>query len=67
MILIKFLKLIQYLQHLSPQGKYLFEFFVISTDDGYFGMRGNLSDLIDYLSKYKIRSKVEIKDDQLIT
>ena len=49
---------------LSPQGKYLFEFFVISTDDGYFlECEGNsVSDLIDYLSKYKIRSKVEIKD-----
>ncbi len=49
---------------LSPQGKYLFEFFVINTINGYFlDCDGNsIGDLIDHLSKYKIRSKVEIKD-----
>tara|TARA_B100000959_G_scaffold277672_1_gene334643 strand:- start:106 stop:981 length:876 start_codon:yes stop_codon:yes gene_type:complete len=49
---------------LSPQGKYLFEFFVIKTNNGYFlDCDGNsVNELIDYLSKYKIRSKVKIKN-----
>ena len=49
---------------LSPQGKYLYEFFIISSDNGYFLDCGNKSkeDLIVQLSKYKLRSKVEIKD-----
>ena len=49
---------------LSPQGKYLYEFFIISSDNGYFLDCGNKSkeDLISHLSKYKLRSKVEIKD-----
>ena len=49
---------------LSPQGKYLHEFFIISTDNGYFLDCSNKSkeDLINQLSKYKLRSKVEIKD-----
>ena len=49
---------------LSPQGKYLHEFFIISTDNGYYLDCSTKSkeDLIKQLSKYKLRSKVEIKD-----
>ena len=49
---------------LSPQGKYLHEFFIISSNNGYFLDCNNKSreDLIAHLSKYKLRSKVEIKD-----
>ena len=49
---------------LSPQGKYLFDFFVIKNDKGYLlDCDGSLiKELIINLSKYKIRSKVEIKD-----
>ena len=49
---------------LSPQGKYLYEFFIISTKTGYFLDCSNKSkdDLINHLSKYKLRSKVEVKD-----
>ena len=49
---------------LSPQGKYLFDFFVIKNDKGYLlDCDGSLvKELINNLSKYKIRSKVEIKD-----
>ncbi len=49
---------------LSPQGKYLFEFFVIQNNGGYLlDCDGNsVKELILNLSKYKIRSNVEIKD-----
>tara|TARA_X000001036_G_C20630588_1_gene787021 strand:+ start:543 stop:1418 length:876 start_codon:yes stop_codon:yes gene_type:complete len=49
---------------LSPQGKYLFDFFVIKTIGGYLlDCDGNsVNGLIDNLSKYKIKAKVEIKD-----
>ena len=49
---------------LSPQGKYLYEFFIITFDNGYFLDCGNKSkeELINHLSKYKLRSKVEIND-----
>ena len=49
---------------LSPQGKYLFDFFVIKKGNGYLlDCYGNsVKELISNLSKYKIRSKVEIKD-----
>ena len=49
---------------LSPQGKYLFDFFVIKTIGGYLlDCDGNsVNGLIDNLSKYKIRAKVEIKN-----
>ena len=49
---------------LSPQGKYLFDFFVIKNGNGYLlDCDGNSTkDLISNLSKYIIRSKVEIKD-----
>ena len=49
---------------LSPQGKYLFDFFVIKNDKGYLlDCDGSLvKELVSNLSKYKIRSKVQIKD-----
>ena len=49
---------------LSPQGKYLFDFFVIKNDEGYLlDCDGNSAvELVNNLHKYKIRSKVEIKD-----
>ena len=49
---------------LSPQGKYLHEFFIIYLDKGYLIDCDNHSkeDLISNLSKYKLRSKVVLKD-----
>ena len=49
---------------LSPQGKYLFDFFVIKNEEGYLlDCDGNsVGELINNLSKYRIRSKLEIKD-----
>ena len=49
---------------LSPQGKYLFDFFVIKNEEGYLlDCDGNsVGELINNLSKYRIRSKWEIKD-----
>ena len=49
---------------LSPQGKYLFDFFVIKDKDGFLidCDASFVEELISNLSKYKIRSKVEIKD-----
>jgi folate-binding protein YgfZ len=48
----------------TPQGKYLYEFFIIKNKDGYF-LDCHIEfkdDLIKHLLKYKLRSKVEIKD-----
>ena len=49
---------------LSPQGKYLFDFFVVKDDNGYLldCDGSSIKELFNNLSKYKIRSKVEIKD-----
>ncbi len=49
---------------LNPQGKYLFEFFILKIKNGYLlDCDGDtVADLIQNLSKYKIRSKVEIKN-----
>ena len=49
---------------LSPQGKYLFEFFIIKSSNGYFLDCDNTitQELINNLAKYKLRSQVEIKD-----
>ena len=49
---------------LSPQGKYLHEFFIIHVDKGYLIDCDDKSkeDLISNLSKYKLRSKVDLKD-----
>tara|TARA_X000001036_G_C20677930_1_gene804853 strand:- start:1454 stop:2335 length:882 start_codon:yes stop_codon:yes gene_type:complete len=49
---------------LSPQGKYLFEFFIIKSINGYFLDCDNkiTNELIENLGKYKLRSQIEIKD-----
>ncbi len=49
---------------LSPQGKYLFDFFVIKNDEGYLldCNKNSIKELVENLSRYKIRSKVNIKD-----
>ena len=49
---------------LSPQGKYLYEFFVIEKNNEYLldCDGSSAKELIKHLSKYKIGSKVEIKD-----
>ena len=49
---------------LTPQGKYLIEFFVIFHEKGYLldCCENSKNELIENLSKYKLRSKVEIKD-----
>jgi len=48
----------------TPQGKYLYEFFIIKNTNGYLIECDNelVSEIIKYLSKYILRSKVEIKD-----
>jgi len=48
----------------TPQGKYLFEFFLIQSKNGYLLDCDNkfTKDIINYLLKYKLRSKIEIKD-----
>ena len=48
----------------TPQGKYLFEFFLIQSKNGYFLDCDNkfTKEIIDYLLKYKLRSKIEITD-----
>ena len=49
---------------LTPQGKYLYEFFIIKSEGGYL-LDCHIEikdDLIKHLSKYKLRSKIEIKD-----
>ena len=48
----------------TPQGKYLHEFFLIKSSNGFFLDCDGQStkDLIDHLSKYKLRSAVEIRD-----
>ena len=49
---------------LNPQGKYLFEFFVIKTKNGYLldCDGATIDEFIENLSKYIIRSKVNIKN-----
>jgi len=49
---------------LNPQGKYLFEFFIVKSNNGYFLDCDNkiTEELINNLAKYKLRSQVEIKD-----
>ena len=49
---------------LTPQGKYLNEFFVIKNNYGYLldCSENSTKELITYLSRYKLRSKVEIED-----
>ena len=49
---------------LTPQGKYLFEFFIIQTKDGYLlDCDGKATkEIINLITKYKLKSKIEIKD-----
>ncbi len=49
---------------LTPQGKYLFEFFLIKSKDGYLiDCDENVTEeIIIYLAKYRLRSKVKIID-----
>ena len=49
---------------LTPQGKYLSDFFIIKNQSGYLldCSENSVEELINNLSKYKLRSKVEIKD-----
>ena len=48
----------------TPQGKYLYEFFIIKNKNSYLLDCHNeiKDDLIKHLLKYKLRSKIEIKD-----
>ena len=48
----------------TPQGKYLYEFFLIQSKNGYLlDCDGKVTnEIINYLTKYKLRSKIEIKD-----
>ena len=48
----------------TPQGKYLYEFFIIKSSEGFLLDCDNTfkEELIKHLSKYKLRSKVKIKD-----
>ena len=48
----------------TPQGKYLFEFFLIQTKNGYLLDCDNefTKEIMNYLLKYKLRSKIEITD-----
>jgi len=48
----------------TPQGKYLYEFFLIRSIDGFILDCDNkfTNEIINFLSKYKLRSKIEIKD-----
>ena len=48
----------------TPQGKYLFEFFLLQSKNGYLLDCDNkfTKEIIKYLSKYKLRSKIEIRD-----
>ena len=48
----------------TPQGKYLYEFFIIKNKDGYL-LDCHIEfkdDLIKHLLKYQLRSKIEVKD-----
>ena len=48
----------------TPQGKYLFEFFLIKSETGYYLECDSefTNEIINYLKKYILRSNVEIKD-----
>ena len=49
---------------LTPQGKFLYDFFVIKSKNGYYlDCESDLTkDIIDFLMKYKLRSKITIED-----
>ena len=47
----------------TPQGKYLFEFFLLLTKEGFLLDCDNkfTNEIIAYLSKYKLRSKIKLE------
>ena len=49
---------------LTPQGKYLYEFFIIKSDKGFFldCDESFVDEIINNLKKYKLRSKVELEN-----
>ena len=49
---------------LTPQGKFLYDFFVIKSKNGYYlDCESDLTkEIIDFLMKYKLRSKITIED-----
>ena len=51
----------------TPQGKYLFEFFLIKEKNGYLLDCDNIftKEIINHLLKFKLKSKIEIKDISL--
>lgn len=53
-----------YAAMLTPQGKYLYDFFLVQDGDGLLldGERATLPDLIKRLTMYKLRAKVDIAD-----
>ena len=48
----------------TPQGKYLFEFFLIKSENGYLLECDDkfTNEIVNYLKKFKLRSKIEIND-----
>ena len=56
--------IIVFSQIFSPQGKYLFEFFVIKSEDGYFieCSEDFVDELLEFLEKYKFKSDVSVKN-----
>lgn len=51
---------------LTPQGKYLHDFFVVESDDGFYldCEASRLSDLLTRLKRYKMRAAVDIRDTE---
>ena len=49
---------------LTPQGKYLYEFFVVKSDKGYYldCDEAFVDEIIKNFKKYKLRSKVELEN-----
>ena len=49
---------------LTPQGKYLYEFFIVKSEKGYFldCEEAFVDEIINNLKKYKLRSKVELEN-----
>ena len=49
---------------LTPQGKYLYEFFIVKSNKGYFldCEEAFVDEIINNLKKYKLRSKVELEN-----
>lgn len=56
-----------YAMMLSPQGRFLTDFFILKKEDGYLldAAKFNLPDIVKRLNNYKLRAKVEINDVSL--